>query len=459
MLGTALRPEIEELIQRRQFSELREALLELLPADIAELLADVPREDQAIIFRLLPTGVAADVFERMDARRQRRLLRGLGQEQVAAILNEMTPDDRTALLEDLPRPVAKQLLGALSPEQYQIAATLLSYPRDSVGRRMTPEFAVARPSWTAAQTLEHVRKVARKPETVDVLFVTDESGRLRGDVRLRDVVLAEPSAPIAGLLNRQVTPLAPRDHQEIAVRLFQRSGRPALPVVDQQGALVGIVTADDLVDIVREESTEDIVKVGGTAMLGGPYLQVGLWHMVRRRAGWLCVLFLGEMLTEAAMAFYSAELARAVVLALFIPLVISSGGNSGSQATTLIIRAMALQQVRLKDWFRVARRELQAGLLLGSILGLIAFFRIILWPLRLQLYGEHYVTVAFTVGTALVGVVMFGTLMGSLLPFLLRRLGFDPAVASAPFVATLVDVTGLVIYFTVASVILHGVLL
>ncbi len=459
MLGNFLRPEIEELIRQRNFSELRNALLELHPVDIAEVLADVPLQDQAVIFRLLPTNLAADVFERMESADQLRLVRSLGQKEVADILNEMTPDDRTALLEDLPEPIATRLLGALSPEEYRIAAQLLAYPTESVGRRMTTQFASIRPNWSVAQVLNHLRHVGQDLETMDVLYVTDTSGRLLDDVRLREVVLADPHTPLSELLHHQVAALSAKDDQETAVRIFQQSRRPALPVVDSQGILVGIITADDLLRIAQTETTEDILKMGATETLGGPYLEVSLLHMVRRRAGWLCALFLGEMLTATAMAFYEREIAQAVVLALFIPLVISSGGNSGAQATTLIIRAMALHQIRLRDWLHVMRRELLAGLLLGSILGMIAFFRIILWPTRVKVYGEHFLLVGFTVGTALVGVVMFGTLMGSLLPFILRRLGFDPAVSSAPFVATLVDVTGLIIYFTVASLILRGILL
>ena len=459
MLGTAFRPEIEELIEQRNFSALRDALLELRPVDIADVLKDVPMEDQAVIFRLLPTAIAADVFERMEPLEQQALLRSLGQKQVAKILNEMTPDDRTALLEDLPQPVAQRLLGELSPEEYRIAAQLLAYPPQSVGRRMTTEFVAIRSEWTIAEVLEHLRTNGKDLETMDILYVTDASGHLLDDIRLREVVLADPKAKVSDLLNQQVVFLSALDDQESAVREFQRSGHVALPVVDQQNILVGIITADDLLKIAQTESTEDLLKLGGAESLGGPYLQVSLLHMVRRRAGWLCALFLGEMLTATAMSFYQKEIASAVVLALFIPLVISSGGNSGSQATTLIIRAMALGHLKLSDWWRVARRELLAGLMLGSILGSIAFLRIMLWPTRAQVYGPHFTMVAFTVGTALVGVVMFGTTMGSLLPFILRRLGFDPAVSSAPFVATLVDVTGLIIYFTVASIILRGLLL
>ncbi len=459
MLGTCLRPEIEELIKQRNFSELREALLELRPLDIAEILGDVPPQDEAVIFRLLPKALATDVFERMSSAAQRRLIRSLGQKEVAEILNGMTPDDRTALLEDLPEPMAQRLLGVLSPEEYRVAAQLLAYPPESVGRRMTPEFVTIPSDSSVGQVLRELRHVGKARKVMDVLYVTDGTGHLVDDVQLREIALADPHTPVSQLVDHAVDALTATDDQETAIRMFQRSGRTSIPVIDAQGILVGILTADDLLRIAQTESTEDLLRVGGTSALGGPYLQVGVLHMVRRRAGWLCVLFLGEMLTTTAMAFYERAIAQAVVLALFIPLVISSGGNSGSQATTLVIRAMALQQVRLRDWFRVIRRECMAGLLLGSLLGVMAFLRIALWPSRVRVYGEHYLLVAFTVGTALVGVVMFGTVVGSLLPFVLRRLGCDPAVASAPFVATLVDVTGLIIYFTLAAIFLGGILL
>ena len=459
MLGKCLHPEIQELIRQRNFSELRGALLELAPADIAEVIADVPLQDKAVIFRLLPKTLAAQVVDRTPPSEQRRLIHSLGQKEAADVLNGMTPDDRTALLEDLPEPIATRLLSVLSPEEYRVAAQLLAYPPESVGRRMTTQFVSIRPTWSASKVLQHIRHVGKDLETMDVLYVTDDSGRLLDELRLRDVVRADPQILVSQLLHNNAVALSAKDDQETAVRLFHRSRRTALPVVDEQQMLVGVITADDVLRIAQSESTEDLLKLGAAETLGGPYLKVGLLHMVRRRAGWLCALFLGEMLTATAMAFYEREIASAVVLALFIPLVISSGGNSGSQATTLIIRAMALGQLRLRDWFHVARREILTGLMLGSILGGIAFLRITLWPTRIAVYGPHYLMIAFTVGTALVGVVMFGTIVGSLLPFALRRIGIDPAVSSAPFVATLVDVTGLIIYFTVASVILHGLLL
>lgn len=461
MLGTFLHPELEELIRQRNFSALREAMLDMHPQDVAEILRDIPPQEEAVIFRLLPTELATAVFERLNSVTQRRLLRSLGRKEVADILNAMPPDDRTALLEDLPHTVKAQLLGVLSPDEYRVASQLLAYPPDSVGRRMTPEFVAVREDWTVSQVFRHLRqqKSHNGGLATEVLYVTDAAGHLVDDLRLRNLVLAEPQSIAAQLLDREVESIRATDDQETAVRLFQRTGRSSIPVVDAHNMLVGIVTADDVLRIVQTETTEDVLRLGGVGNLEGPYLQVGLWQMVRNRAGWLCVLFLGEMLTATAMGYYEEKIARAVVLALFIPLVISSGGNSGSQASTLIVRAMALQHVRLRDWFRVMRREVIAGLLLGSVLGLIAFLQIALWPTRVQLYGEHYLLIAFTVGTALVGVVMFGTIAGSMLPFVLRRLGFDPAVSSAPFVATLVDVTGLVIYFTVASLVLTRVLL
>jgi magnesium transporter len=307
--------------------------------------------------------------------------------------------------------------------------------------------------------MEHIRRYGRDAETVNVIYVVDEAGRLIDDLRIRQFLLADPQQTVESIMDRKFTALSATDDREEAVRVMQHYDRVALPVVDSRGILVGIVTADDVADVAEEEATEDIQKMGGMEALDAPYLEIGMPAMMRKRGGWLSVLFVSEMLTATALAYFEREIEKAVVLALFIPLIISSGGNSGSQACSLIIRAMALGEVGLRQWWRVLRRELASGLMLGALLGSIALMRIMLWPTRKTLYGEHYVLVALTVATSVIGVVTFGTIAGSMLPFILRRLGFDPAAASAPFVATLVDVTGLIIYFTVAATILHGTLL
>ena len=377
----------------------------------------------------------------------------------------MAPDDRTALLEELPSAAARQLIRLLTPEERRVATALLGYPEDSVGRLMTPDFIAVHEDWTVQQVLDYVREHGRDSETLNFVYVVDDRGKLIDDVRMREFLLRPLTAKVSEIRDQNFVALNVTDSQQDALNVFRKYDRAALPVVDSNGVVVGIVTADDMLDVAEEEATEDIQKFGGMEALDEPYMRIPLWRMVRKRAGWLIILFLGEMLTATAMASYQEELAKALVLALFLPLIVSSGGNSGSQASTLMIRAMALGEVNLRDWWRVMSREVQAGLSLGLILGAIGVVRVALWAiigeqyLHRQPYGPHWPLVALTVGISLVGVVIWGTLSGSMLPFLLRRIGADPATSSAPFVATLVDVTGLVIYFSIALVIMRGVML
>jgi magnesium transporter len=387
------------------------------------------------------------------------MLQALGSEQVAQILNDISPDDRTALLQELPAAATQKLLALLNPAERKIATELLGYPKNSVGRRMTPEYVAIKQNWNATEVLAHIRQENQKRDSINQLYVVDDRGRLVDFVRLRNLVVADPVTPVVELLENQNLALHAAEDQETAVAAFKKYGVTMLPVVDSKDVLVGVVTVDDVLDMAEREATEDIQKLGGVEALDAPYLKISLFSMIKKRAGWLAVLFVGEMLTATAMGYFEDEIAKAVVLALFVPLIISSGGNAGSQATSLIIRALAVRDINLRDWWRVMRRELIAGLALGCVLAGIALVRILLWPHKEQVYGPHYMLVAATVACSLVGVVLFGSVAGSMLPFILRRLGFDPAAASAPFVATLVDVTGLVIYFTIAYQILHGTLL
>jgi magnesium transporter len=412
-----------------------------------------------LLFRTLPRLQQSEVFSYLEDPQQNELLLSLTNEDARHILANLTPDDRTALLEELPAEVTQRLMALLSPEDLKEARMLLGYPEESVGRLMTPDAIAIRSNWTAQEAIEHIRAHGRDAETVNMIYVLDERGRLIDDLRLRQILLANPQVPIESIMDRTFPALRATDDREQAVRIMQEYDRVALPVVDSQGILLGIVTSDDVLDVAQEEATEDIQKMGGMEALDMPYLETPFFEMVRKRGGWLSGLFLGEMLTATAMGYFETEIAQAVVLALFIPLIISSGGNSGSQAASLVIRAMAVEEITLRDWWRVMRREVGAGVALGAILGSIALLRILLWPARTKLYGPHYMLVAVTVAASLVGVVLFGTLAGSMLPFFFRRLGFDPAVSSAPFVATLVDVTGIVIYFTVALLILRCTLL
>lgn len=459
MLTQLLKPEIKSLIQEKQFSVLKEVLQEWSPADIAELIIELDESERVLIFRLLNRELAADVFEYLDVDTQLELIKSMGKEETAAILNEMDPDDRTALFEEIPAQALQQLLSLLSAEEKKIATTLLGYPENSIGRLMTPDYLAIKADWTVEEVLNYIRQVGKSKETLNVIFVIDEKGKLLGLIDIRDILLSPPSQKIAELYDENISPLNVFDDQETAVSVLQKYDAVALPVLDNNGVLLGIVTVDDIMDVAEEETTEDIQKQAAVEVLEEPYSEVPVLKMIKKRAGWLSILFISEMFTASAMAVFEEEIAKAVVLALFVPLIISSGGNSGSQASTLIVRAMALGDITIRDWFRVMRRELLTGFSLGIILGTLGFFRIFLWQEATHLYGDYWFFVGLTVFFSLIGVVMWGTFIGSMLPFILRRLRFDPATSSAPFVATLVDVTGIVIYFSIAMELLKGKLL
>ncbi|MGE5073657.1 MAG: magnesium transporter [Anaerolineae bacterium] len=450
---------LDDLIEARDFAGLRELIRNWHPGDLADLMEPLSPEKEAIVFRLLPRDQAAKVFTYLPEHRQQQLLKALAHREVADLLNAMSPDDRTSLLEELPATATQRLLNSLSPEERAVAAQLLGYPEDSVGRLMTPDFVRVRPKWTVKHALEHFRRYGKDSETMSMIYVIDDTGKLVDDLRLRQFLLASPDARISDLMDSRFIALKATDDQETALAAFKDTDLNALPVTDTDGVLLGIVTVDDILDVAEEEATEDIQKIGGSEALDEPYMRISLPRMVRKRASWLIILFLSEMLTATAMGRFETEIARAVILSIFVPLVISSGGNSGSQASTLIIRAMAVGEVHLRDWWRVMRREILSGLSLGAILGVIGFIRISTWALLFHTYGPHWALLALTVGLALVGIVLWGSLAGSMLPFLLRRFGIDPATSSAPFVATLVDVSGLIIYFTVAGIVLRGTLL
>jgi magnesium transporter len=451
--------ELAAVVHQRDFGRLRDMVRNRSESDLARVLTDLTLEDQAVVFRVLPRKVAAATFEYLSQDDQETLLKALAKEDVAAILNNMAPDDRTMFLEELPAVVTQQLLNLLTPDERTTALTLLGYPEGSIGRLMTPDYIAIREHWTVQEVLDYVRTHGHDSETLNVLYVVDDHGVLVDDIRIREFLLTSPANKVADLMDRRFVGLKAGDDQKTAVAVFRTEDRLALPVTDSAGVLIGIVTIDDVLEVAESAATKEIQRIGGSEALDEPYMEIAFPRMIQKRAGWLTALFLGEMLTATAMGFFEQEIARAVVLALFVPLIISSGGNSGSQASTLVIRAIALGEVELKDWWQVMRREIFAGLALGGILGTIGFLRITVWSAFSTLYGPHWLLVAVTVGTALVGVVLWGTLIGSLLPFLLRRLGFDPATSSAPFVATLVDVTGLVIYFSVGLVILRGTVL
>jgi magnesium transporter len=426
---------------------------------LAEMMSDLELHEQVVLLRSLPRDVAAGTFEFLDLAAQRALLKSMGREDVASVLDHMAADDRTVLFEELPANITKQLLALLSAEERSVALSLLGYRAGTVGRLMSPDYIEVKKELTIKEVLDYVREHGRDSETLNVIYVVDDAGVLIDDIRIRDFLLAPLDRLVSDLMDFHFSFLNATDDQASAVATFKKEDRKALPVIDSEGKLIGIVTIDDILALVENTTTSEIQRIGGTESLDEPYMKIALTRMVKKRGGWLVILFLGEMLTATAMGFFEGEIAKAVVLALFVPLIISSGGNSGSQATTLIIRALALGEVQLRDWWRVLRREVLVGLLLGCILGAIGFLRIGAWSLFSSIYGPHWLMVGCTVGFSLVGIVMWGSVAGSMLPFVLRRVGFDPATASAPFVATLVDVTGLVIYFTVALIFLRGTLL
>ena len=429
-------------------------------AEIREIWRLLAHADRIQAFLLLPRDEAEELFFELPAHDQADIVLGVPAREQRSWLRSLPPDDAADLIQAGPLDKREPLLALLDEATRREVTALLAYSEDNAGGLMNPRYVRVRPEMTVDEAISYVRKQMRElTRTIYYVFVLDAEQRLQGVVSFSALFNASVRARVSDIMRTQVITIPEQMDQETVATKFAQSRLLALPVVDQAGHMKGIVTADDVVDVVREEATEDMQKVGGVEALEAPYLEITMPRMLRKRVGWLCVLFLGEMLTASAMGFFEKEIARAVVLALFIPLIISSGGNSGSQATTLVIRAMALGEVKLRDWYRVVRREFVAGLGLGMVLALIGFFRIVLWEALFHTYGPHYVGVGLTVALSLLGVVLWGTLAGSMLPFILRRLGFDPASASAPFVATLVDVTGLVIYFSVASAVLRGALL
>ncbi|WP_143305337.1 magnesium transporter [Chitinophaga vietnamensis] len=458
MENEALLEKFRELADEKNYRELTVYLDDQLITDIAELIHEVPDEADVIINNLSISRAAA-AFRILDFPLQEDMIRLLSPSKIAELMNELPADDRTAFLEELPSEAVKELIKLLDPEERRITLSLLGYKENSVGRIMTPDYIAVREEWSVRQVLDYIREHGRDSETIDVIYVIDQHGHLLDDFRIREFLLVSADTVVHTLMDDRFVSLHVNDDQEEAIQVFRMENRVALPVVDDQGVLLGIVTIDDMLWIANEEHTEDIQKIGGTEALDEPYLDMPLLKLIKKRVGWLVVLFIGEMLTATAMGFFEDEIAKAVVLALFVPLIISSGGNSGSQASTLIIQAMALGEISLGDWWRVMRREIISGLLLGSVLGTIGFIRILLWNSFFHTYGEHTVLIGTTVGFSLIGVVLWGTLSGSMLPLVLKKLGADPATSSAPFVATLVDVTGLLIYFSVAYTMMKGILL
>ena len=449
--------EIKALAERDDLGAFVARARHVHPSDLADVLAALDDATRARAVAELPPEIGSAALAEMEvAEHPEEILRALG------------PDYAAELVEELPSDDAADLVAELAPDEQETVladadradvARLLAYPEDSAGGLMTEEVVAVNEDATLGEAIEEIRRRGAAEDDLYEVYAVDAARRLVGTIPIPRLVVSAPDRRVRDVMSAPTAVVSPEQDQEQVARIIARYNLPAVPVADAAGRLLGRVTFDDVIDVVEAETTEDLLKFGGMEALDAPYLKVAFGRMVRKRAGWLAALFVGETFTATAMALFEDEIARAVVLALFVPLIISSGGNSGSQASTLVIRAMALGEVKLPDWWRVVRRELAAGLVLGAVLGTIGLLRILVWQAVSPIYGEHYLLVAATVFASLVGVVAFGTVVGSLLPFVLRRLGFDPASASAPFVATLVDVTGLLIYFTAASFILRGTLL
>lgn len=428
--------------------------------DLREIWPILAPADRVLGFRMLDSEGADDFFLALGPLDQAAILIGLPAGERRLWMRMLAPDDSADVLQEVPPEQRRTLIELLDEPTRREVTALLAYAEDAAGGLMSPRFARMRPDMTADEAISYLRRQARtRLETLYYAYVLDAEQHLLGVVSFRDLFTAAPTALVRDVMETDVVTVPEDMDQEQVARIIAQQDLVAVPVLDGERRMRGIVTIDDIVDVVQEEATEDVHKFGGLAALDAPYMQTNLWTTIRARAVWLSVLFVGEMLTASAMGHFEREIARAVVLALFVPLIISSGGNSGSQAATLVIRAMALGEVKLRDWWRIMHREITAGLSLGLVLALLGLVRIVAGEWLFHSYGQHYLLIAATVSCSLIGVVTLGTLAGSMLPFVLRRLGFDPASASAPFVATLVDVSGLVIYFSVAEIVLRGTLL
>lgn len=461
-------PELEEISLQQRFEELiasdnkleiQEFLNHQNISDVAALIYDNEDYESQIIAHL-SIHRAASVFKILELPTQKRIIKSLPAFKTTELLNELPADDRVAFLEELPASIVRDLIKTLDPDERKVTLELLGYPENSIGRIMTPDYVYVYEYNTVAEVFETIRKHARGSETIDVIYVINEKDELLDDIRIRDFILADPGAKVKDIMDGRFIALHANDDQEMASEIFKMNNRVALPVTSDNNILLGIVTIDDILWVSEEEFSEDIQKIGGTEALDEPYLEMPFWKLIGKRAPWLIILFFGELLTASAMSFFEDEIKKVLVLNMLVPLIISSGGNTGSQASTLIIQAMAKAEITIEDWFKILSRELKSGLVLGGILGAVGFLRTYIWSyIEPHLYSTHTFLLAMVTGCSVLGVVLWGTLAGSMLPIFLKRLKFDPAASSAPFVATLVDVTGIIIYFSMAYLFLSGVLL
>ena len=453
-----LQEQFEAIIKTEDKLLIREFLDDQNISDVAQLVEEFSEYESSIIANM-SVHRAASVFKILDLSVQKRIIQELPPNTTASLLNDLPADDRTDFLEELPSNVVRELIKLLDPDERKVTLSLLGYPENSIGRLMTPDYVYVYPENTIEEVFATIRKYGKDSETINVIYVINKKGELLDDIRIRDFILNPPDKKVSEMMDERFISLHAEDDQETAAEVFKMNNRVALPVVSKSNKLLGIVTIDDILWVASEEFSEDMQKMGGTAALDEPYLDVPLFKLYKKRIIWLIILFIGETLTIIAMSSFQETLEQVLVLSTFIPLIISSGGNSGSQAATLIIQALALREIKVQDWWRIAKREIQSGLFMGVTLGIAGFFIVYGGHQFFGLFGEHFIRIGFAIGTAIIGVVLWGTIMGSMLPLLLKKWGADPATSSTPFIATLVDVTGLLIYFGTAFLLLKGVLL
>ena len=460
MLVQLIKPEFQELIEAKDWVGLKEVLADVPAADIAELLVELDGSIAVVVFRLLKKPVAADVFAELPSGKGVELLELFNKQQLSDVMSNLEPDEQVALMEELPGHLTQSVINSMKPEDQKQVKKLLGYPEDSVGRLMTPRYVRVKSDWTIDRSMKHIRKYAEVAETLNVIYVVDDKEHLIDDLRITQIIVADPDETIANIMDDSFNALNVFDDQEEAVKMLAKYDRVALPVVDSDGILVGIVTVDDVIDVAEEETTEDMQKMAAMDALDDYYSQTSIPSMVKKRLGWLIVLFVGQILTALTMGQYEELLSKIVFLSFFVPLIISSGGNSGAQAATLVIRALATDDIRPEDWKKVFSREFFSGLALGGLIGLLGFVTLIAWGLIAgDPFDYQLIMTALAVALSLLAIVLFGNFIGAMLPFILSKLGLDPAVSSAPFVATIVDVSGIIIYFSIAILLLGNILL
>ncbi len=460
MIVHLIKPEFDELIEQKDWAALKDVINDVPEVDVAELLEDIDDEVAIVVFRLLKKQKAANVFAHLSSTKGANLLDLLTSQQIGDVMSNLEPDERVSLMEELPGHLTERVLSSMNPSDQRQVKKLFGYPEESVGRIMTPRYVRVKKHWTIQRAMEHIRMYGHSVETVNVIYIVDENLKLIDDLSLNELILADPEENIESLMDESFVALSAFDDQEEAVKALSKYDRVAMPVVDSDGILVGIVTVDDIIDVAEEEVTEDMQLMAGMESLDRYYSETSIFSMVKKRVGWLVVLFFGQMFTATALGAYESVIASAVFLSLFIPMIISSGGNSGSQAATLIIRALSTDDLDLSSWKKVFVREFLSGLMLGAFIGLLGFIVIMGWGyVGGEPFNDELIMSALAIGLSLLSVVLFGNLVGSMLPFILSKMGLDPAVTSAPFVSTLSDVTGILIYFSIAVALLHGVVL